>query len=100
MSDIMKRIQELEQELGDLKEQVRRSIPRMAWCYTVGREAGCFYTTKGVPSAHPHGGPRYYWRVFAIPVASTELIANLEQVVREASMVYIEKRAEDSNDES
>lgn len=93
MIDVLSRINELERELRELKSQIRDSMPRVEWCYSNNRDAGCFYKSNEDYSlaGKQRYGSRCYWRVFAIPALNVDLIASLQQVIDGATMIYTAK---------
>lgn len=95
--DMLTHIKKLEQELADLKRQIREIMPRVEWCYTQSPTGGCFYKIAGDPGKqHP---ARSTWRVFAVPILNSELIEALEKIIDEDGSGYRAKSAE-TEDES
>jgi hypothetical protein len=101
--NVLQRIAELENELRLLKETVK---VRVEWCYTNQPGSGCFYVIHGNPDTTINHRPRSVYsvyRMFAVPHENKDLIAQMERLTVEASIVYFNKdpyaKKEESDDE-
>jgi hypothetical protein len=86
--DVMKRINELEAELRDLKKQAREQLPRVEWGYTNTMNSGCFYRMNQDPTQTKTYPGRTVWRIFAVPIHNAAMIDKMEVAIREASINY------------